>query len=936
MVAREFPIKITVDADGAVRSLENVDRQLDEFTQSLDEASGRRGTGGTPALESAFSKLGAAVISLNQAWELGQRAVAAVTSGFQTLFSTLDEAQRIDGLTNSFDAFQEKLGRDSTEAIDRLRVATGGLVSDLELVELASTSAALGVDQGSDRFFELTEAAQKASIALGKDFGEAVAVINQGIGRLSPQVLDNLGVVVKLGDVYEKAAAEIGKTTEQLTQQEKQTALINETLRQLNENFGDVSLNAQTAGQAAGLVQVAYKNLTDQFVAAFGESEELRDSLVSLARSLNEVDVETVAAGFGLLASAVIEVTAAVADLVGVLSRLPQNFSFIRDFARSGAFLTVSEQAAKLSGQVQALLAFAPKTEDSFKKLVGVFNELTRELNESNSVTGISVKAYESLRERVEEFRTAIQEAQGEVRKTSEELDSNTESVDRATSEWEKFVKQLDIAAGIGGVPDLVEEITALNVELDTGVITQREYSIQLGNIAANAKASKKSYEEFIESLKVSRATIKNVSDDLDRLFEESAELFELGPESGQNPTDLGGFIVDQLGLDSEVGSVVASGVNKIGSQIVSGFQNGFGSNEAKQIGGTITQTVGTALAASGNPLGIALSAFGPSLVDGLVDSIGDAFGGKTDAQANAREAFEGFLIDAFSAVNAQSVINGELVKLADLVDFDRDFFDSDEDGQGFSFFNSLADDVREAFAGVGIGLSEILEDPENLGAQFGAELATGFEGSLFALRGAVDALGLSFEDLGQAIIQSAKQGEISFLEAESALRGLGTLAQDGIPGQIGAVTEAFNALKQAGVTGGATTIQAFKAVGTELTELGANTIPEIEAALTDLGFSSEDTSKFIEALGEVGITSAQQIADATDRLAIQALADLESQAFAFAESFEDSTQNLIDQLNNIPEEINSRVIIDVETRAADSGAQQVIDSGALGEGLRG
>ena len=243
----------------------------------------------------------------------------------------------------------------------------------------------------------------------------------------------------------------------------------------------------------------------------------------------------------------------------------------------------------------------------------------------------------------------------------------------------------------------------------------------------------------------------------------------------------------------------------------------------------------------------------------------------------------------------------------------------------------ALAPEVQSAFFGVGEALTQLFDDAALDAGQVAALLAENLGGSLNNLQVLIQSLSISVGELEEAMIEAAKNGEISFLEAESALRQIGQLAETGIPGQIGAVSEAFDNLKKAGEQGGLFTIDALRDIGAEAAELGATSLVDLRQALEDAGVSAEDLNKFFESLAEVGISSVEELANITDRQAIQVLADLETIAFGFLETTNQAADDLVSRLENIPDQIESRIVIDVETRARDQGAQQVIDSGALG-----
>ena len=93
-------------------------------------------------------------------------------------------------------------------------------------------------------------------LAQGADTEQSIQDLTVGLLRLSPLIIDNLGFQVRLGDANTAYAQAIGKTVEELTALERQTALVNEVMRAAvanNQNLGDIS--NQTALAANQLTQ---------------------------------------------------------------------------------------------------------------------------------------------------------------------------------------------------------------------------------------------------------------------------------------------------------------------------------------------------------------------------------------------------------------------------------------------------------------------------------------------------------------------------------------------------------------------------------------------------------------------------------------------------------------------------------------------------------
>ena len=129
----------------------------------------------------------------------------------------------------SFGQMAASVGSSADEMLSAMRTATAGTVSNSELMLAANRAIMLGVADNADEMSRLMAAAIERGRALGVSASQAVSDVITGIGRMSPQILDNLGIVgaTKAIDDYAKS---LGKTSEQLTDVERKQALVNVVL----------------------------------------------------------------------------------------------------------------------------------------------------------------------------------------------------------------------------------------------------------------------------------------------------------------------------------------------------------------------------------------------------------------------------------------------------------------------------------------------------------------------------------------------------------------------------------------------------------------------------------------------------------------------------------------------------------------------------------
>lgn len=163
--------------------------------------------------------------------------IAAATAMAAFTASAVQAALKMKPIADGF----SKLAKGSDKFLDELDTATKGTISDFDLMSNANKALLLGLDQ--DALPDLFKNAAIVGRAAGRTTAEAIQDITLGIGRQSRLILDNLGIILKAGDVYEEFAASIGKSASELTAQEKQfafNAAAMEALQESASNLGGV------------------------------------------------------------------------------------------------------------------------------------------------------------------------------------------------------------------------------------------------------------------------------------------------------------------------------------------------------------------------------------------------------------------------------------------------------------------------------------------------------------------------------------------------------------------------------------------------------------------------------------------------------------------------------------------------------------------------
>jgi hypothetical protein len=131
---------------------------------------------------------------------------------------------------SSFRDLAATAGQSSDEILDALKNASGGAISEYDLMLSANRAMMLGVADTAEEMSSLLDIARRRGQAMGLSTSQAFNDIVTGLGRGSALILDNLGIVIDLEETYEQYAATLGKTASELTDIEKKQATVNRVM----------------------------------------------------------------------------------------------------------------------------------------------------------------------------------------------------------------------------------------------------------------------------------------------------------------------------------------------------------------------------------------------------------------------------------------------------------------------------------------------------------------------------------------------------------------------------------------------------------------------------------------------------------------------------------------------------------------------------------
>ena len=168
--------------------------------------------------------------------------LAANIFALTAAFGFLKNAADVKILEQSQLDFARNTGAALGSITNRLREASDGMLGFQE----AASASAIGLAKGFSpkQLEDLAKGARKASTALGRDFADSFDRLVRGASKAEPELLDELGITLRLEDATRRYAEAISLNRDELNDFQRSQAVLIETQRQLNSLFGDVEASS--------------------------------------------------------------------------------------------------------------------------------------------------------------------------------------------------------------------------------------------------------------------------------------------------------------------------------------------------------------------------------------------------------------------------------------------------------------------------------------------------------------------------------------------------------------------------------------------------------------------------------------------------------------------------------------------------------------------
>lgn len=272
--------KATLSAKKLRSALDDVDtasQRTQKGSRTLDR--NLKGTARTTSNSTKeFSKMAQGMGGLVGAYATVAASVFALSAAFQFFKTAAD----LDALTKGQEIFASRTGVSMKLMTSNIQDATGGLIAFKDAAQAAAIGQAAGLT--ADQMERLGKVAKNAGTILGRDVTDSFNRLTRGAIKAEPELLDELGIIIRINDASEAYGRTIKKNAQDLTQFEKSQAVVNAVLEQGESKFKDIGNEVNQVAKFGAAFQDTFKKLSEPVadVANF-IAGALQDSILAVS-----------------------------------------------------------------------------------------------------------------------------------------------------------------------------------------------------------------------------------------------------------------------------------------------------------------------------------------------------------------------------------------------------------------------------------------------------------------------------------------------------------------------------------------------------------------------------------------------------------------------------------------------------------------------------
>lgn len=241
-----IPVRATTDKlDG------DLEKARGKVRSSIDRITGNLQTAGAVALSGVGVAAGA---------------IAGIGAALGKV--TLDAAP-VQNIADAFDGLADSAGMGGKAMLKALNEGSAGMVSNTDLMQSFNKAAGLVSVDFATQLPNAMQYLSKVSAATGTDMNYMLDSLVTGVGRLSPQILDNLQIQVSLSEATARAAEMFGVEESALDKAQTQAGMMSVAMEKLEKNTASMPDVTESASAKLAQMKATFQNTKDEIGMAF-------------------------------------------------------------------------------------------------------------------------------------------------------------------------------------------------------------------------------------------------------------------------------------------------------------------------------------------------------------------------------------------------------------------------------------------------------------------------------------------------------------------------------------------------------------------------------------------------------------------------------------------------------------------------------------------
>jgi len=443
--------KLGVALDSTAKSARSTDRQLKGTAQASANSTknfSKMAQGISGGLVPAYAAFAAQIFALSAA------------------FNFLKRAADLENLRKSQVAYSQSTGAAVNTITTRLQQASQGMLGFQEAAQSAAIGAAKGFS--SSQLEKLAEGSVKLSNRLGRSYEDTYDRLVRGISKAEPELLDELGITLRLETATRKYADALGVNVKTLTEAQRSQAVYNEAVEQMNRQTVGSTSDANVFQALLKTLEEIQQKITEKVLPLFS----------SLADFINK-NADAAAVAFTALGALIlVNITGLTQGVKGALASI---------FTFAGSSVGLVGKTASLTGKLigkaldpvieeikeaedkllKAAKDSASKARSAAKNLVGQGAKSTtlQKIAEGIEVTpqalGKLRKDLARVKEEIKETgETASEAFKGATVESIEAVEKELKTLGRTSLTTGQKIKKGMAVIGVGGVKLLRGSVT--------------------------------------------------------------------------------------------------------------------------------------------------------------------------------------------------------------------------------------------------------------------------------------------------------------------------------------------------------------------------------------------------------------------------------------------------------------------------------------------